>query len=486
MAQKRSWFNPSLDQDALEKSFRENMTQMRRVTNWADMSTESSRLEYFLAEIQNQGAGMGNRPSVLHDLLGGVLSKEAADFGAVGASRHPGIGIDEYYSRFPDAISALRSRPVSSTALQQYFNLPVPAQDNKTIGQLYPELKNIRTVGDIQDTLFKYNTPAMLNLAKQYDGQGGVGADDLVNEMTVGFYQQSIHFNPQASSFQRWATLGMRNSAHDFVRRENQAQKLAGLVTGGGQDDESSYFSGEDNGANGIGEVGDMIVGMGGGAAVMPDVPVNAIDAQQRQIDRWGKYSLNTSGGWAISHLAQNVDPNSPFAKAGGREGDVLLGLRRMVTPDMADQMEAGGSLSFMVARPREFGPDATKYDIMQLAFSGTYAPRRFSENAGEETWYDKVASAMGSNELRTQLWTDEPADVSDKYGWAQAYFDAENPKNSFTGNLSRTRSGKFRYPVVMNHEDVRSIGRIAGALGTDSDPSLAAAVNAVRQLENA
>jgi hypothetical protein len=315
-----------------------------RALDRADVNQNYGMLEYAIAEIQsNIRTGI----PALQNALGLMLHEEYMGYYRAYQERGGALSANDLFSTDLSAHRAVLNRAFNAS---MYADREL--SDGRTIGQVVPALKSMRSYREVQQWLGATMIPGIMAGAAYLSKNSGQDLMDTFSSGFTNFLSNAWKYRPWGGDkVRQYISYGISNAfsgAKDFLRSEQAYGAFRGTsfegLTGGSHSDTGTVSEGVYEDANTINASG--IFGSAGSERP------NAV-----RRDQWGAYTLPEMGEEAHLSFAEKMTgivfapkphPASPAAFAelqGGEPMIDLYGVTQQALYDMADTAEAGGRI---------------------------------------------------------------------------------------------------------------------------------------------
>ncbi len=421
-------------------SFEDYAVAIEHTLNQARVSEPYGVLKYANAEFQSTSLDV---PGAVQEHLGMYVRSKYEQLHQAYLKNNPGVNIsyEAYIAKYPDARRRAAAMPADLSGLLRTNT------GKASIGSYFPTLKQARTVGDVEEFLFNSVKQGFKATAARVGGSL-VDPQDILQEMELGYWEKAPLYSRQATNaagktvnvpyqiFSQWAAF---SRGTDVVRAEEEYQQgIAGTYDeSGGEEIQNGVYSDSaalgDQGAlpSDIGPREEAPAGAGIGQA---DLAARQASPDKERQRRWGGYTARTP------HVeVDEIDPNSAYARAGGREGAVIHNIRGLSPEEaaaFAEHLEGGGQLDLMVSEPGGASAGGGHANVQhrqrRITIQGQPASRRLRERSTKYDWLDELADRM------------EPAEpnVVSLEGARTRELPAKVPARSFNTGLYTTPDG--------------------------------------------
>ena len=278
----------------------------------------------------------------------------------------------------------LSSQPVDLSLLA---STPVAHGSTTTFGQKYEGLSAIKNVEQANSWLASTMLPAVLVEAAQMEDEGR-GTMDYVGAGVIGIMENLPGYEPGKSNpslyMARAASEGMRNAA----RADRQSLSIDASP--------NTFYEGEQ-----------FLGNPGMEPSPLVSSPVKTAISSILSQSRYGKFA------------PQDMNPQSPAALRGIREGDQVNGLgfftsgnpdSEQAAYDAMDILSSGGSLHFQVERGEKVGIGASGALLREQGFGVDITgmtPTRLMTPDVAEPFYERLAKNLGESAVPTKYFVD-------------------------------------------------------------------------------
>ena len=437
-----------------DPDFVEKARKAQNLLDRADFDEQYGVLQYANAEAMKFGQ---EAVPAAQNAIASVIAK-AYDRVYRSGSQRLGyeIGKEEYFSAYPEqSQAALNMKLPEDPAFLRQEVYP-----GWKVDDYYPQLKQARTVGDLQSWLVSTVDPGLQSRAKTLS-KLGQNYTDVLQSMRLGVlesipsYQQFRSHEDErvTQQFMVHAGWGAFNAAKQFMSFEKEAGQARGM--GLVDEDPQTPFQLLSGAGNYVPEYQDR-----------DEFAILDMQAKAEYNDRWGAYGEPQS---RFSSYQLGPTEGTWAGKVGLKEGDVIPGWNYLAReqPQVFQQavsaMQAGKRVPIMVAL--RTGASADQYGRYQeryqraWAFFGGEGVQLFQDEEAKVPWSEqeiermRTGTGLGNSagyELPTGLWT-----MPEYYG-RTTYQEGNQVR---VAPLSNQRSKEFRVPAVITDADMQNMG---------------------------